>query len=141
MMWFIAANTNSCRIFQYKKNPAELTLVKELNNPLAKMKGSDLISDRPGHFGAEGGARGAFVGHSDPQEVEVDKFSLEIAKELDVGRRANQYTQLFISAQPHMSGCINKHLGSHVKECIVNNVHKDYTQLNEAELLTMLKGM
>jgi protein required for attachment to host cells len=137
-MWFIAANTNSCRIFDYEKKSKSLTLVKELHNPLGKLKSSEITTDRPGHYGMNDGARGAFVAHDDPKEIEADHFSMAIAKELDNGRRHNQYKELILAAQPHMSGLINMHLDSHVKDLIISNVKKDFTHLTEAELLKMI---
>lgn len=138
MMWLVTANTNSCRIFLYNKRENALTLVKELNNPLGKLKGSELITDRPGRFSANnGGASGAYVGANDPHDVEVDKFALKVARELIAGHNTNQYSKVIISAQDHMGGCINKHLNGHLKDC-VTNIRKDYTQLSEKQLLAML---
>jgi protein required for attachment to host cells len=140
-MWFITANTNSCRIFNYEKKTKKLTLIKELNNPLGKLKGSEIVTDRPGHYNTQGGARGAYSAHETPKENEAEHFSQEIAKELDNGRRANQYNELILAAQPHMSGLINMHLDTHVKQCITNNVIKDFMHLSEPELLKALNDL
>lgn len=140
-MWFITANTNSCRIFNYDKKSKNISLIKEIHNPLGKLKSSEITTDRPGHFSTDTGARGAFEPHEDPKENEAEHFSQEIAKELDIGKRTNQYSELIVAAQPHMSGLINMHLDKQVKESITNNVKKDYTHLSESELLKILGEM
>lgn len=139
VVWLIVANSETCKIFDYKKNEHQLTLVKKLNHFQSKLKGSELISDRPGHYQTYSTARGTYSSNEDPKEVEFEKFSREIAHELDKARKANQYNHLTLIAPPHMTGLINLHLDIHVKNCIKNNLIKDYVKLTERELLEMLK--
>jgi len=139
MIWFVAANTSSCRIFEYDKKPKKLTLITDLYHGESKLKDSDLVSDRPGHYKSDGSSRGAFSPHEEPREVEIEHFSREIAKVLDTGRKANQYETLIIAIPPHMNGLLHQHLDIQVKNCIANNIIKDYTHLKETEILDALK--
>lgn len=139
MTWLITANTNSCRIFQYDKKSKSLTLVKELIHNESRLKGIDLESDKPGHYLTTSSAHGTFQPHKEPKEIEVDHFAQNIAKELDQGRRTNQYEKLILAIPPHMHGLLNQHLESHVKNCINLNINKDYTHLTEKEILEAMK--
>lgn len=139
MIWFVAANTNSCRIFVLNKKDKTLTLVDDLLHPESKLKSSDITSDRPGHYATFSGGRGAYVQREDPKEIEIDVFAREIAKALDQGRRKEEYQHLILAAQPHMNGLIQKHLDVHVKECITHYLNKDYTHLKNHELFDVLQ--
>lgn len=139
MVWLVTANTNSCRIFSYEKNPNTLTLVKEMNHPASKLKSFDLASDGPGHYKSDGSSRGTFSPNETPKENEINFFSREIAKALDAARRQNAYRSLVFAIPPHMNGLIHEHLENHVKDCIISNIKKDYTHLKEHEILDALK--
>lgn len=140
MIWFVAANTNSCRIFLLNKKEKTLTLIDELVHPESKLRSSEITADRPGHYATMAGGRGAYVAREEPKEVEIEQFSREIAKALDHGRRKEKYQELILAAQPHMIGLIQKHLGNHVKECITHSLNKDYTHLKEHEIYKVLQA-
>jgi len=138
MIWLIAANTNSCRIFLYDKKSKKLTLIKELNHAESKLKGTDLTSDGPGHYQTSNSARGAYSPREEAQENEIKFFSRQIAKELDVGRKSNSFDKLILAVPPHMNGLIQQHMDSHLKDCITNNIKKDFTHLKEKDILESL---
>lgn len=138
MIWVVSSDTNTCRIYQYNK-PFQLTLIKELKHPENKLKTSDLISDRPGHYQTSGPTRGVYTQSTDPKDVMIDNFSREIAKELDHGRNDHAYKNLIIIASPHMNGLLFQHFNKHVKESVINRIHKDLLHLSEQELLDFLK--
>src|SRR3990167_2323534 len=136
MIWVINLNSNSCRIYQYQKSPAQVTLVKEINHPELKLKtGDTLTTDRPGHYHTSESARGAYSPHRDAKEIEIDNFAREVAKELDQKRHAHAYEQLIIIAAPHMHGLLFRHLHKQVKELVINNVEKDLLHLTDSEIV------
>ncbi len=141
MICVINTNSNTCRIYHYQKHPAQLTLLKEIIHPESKLKKSDyLTSDKPGQYRTDvtsGG--GAYSQRTDPKEVEIDAFSREIAKEIDLGRTKNTFEKLILIAPPHMTGCLFQHLNKHAKELIINNIQKDLQHLKDHELLNYLK--
>lgn len=139
MTWLVTANSNSCRIFNYQLNPMQISLIKEITHEESRQKGSDLISDRPGHYKSGTVNRGSFATNEDPKSIEYDNFAREIAKELDKGRRANQYQNLILAMPPHMNGLLHQHLDSHVEKSVTHNIVKDYTHLKETEILDALK--
>lgn len=138
MIWVTTATTNACSIYNYDKQHATLSLLKEIKHPELKLKNSDMTSDKPGHYQA-GDARGAYSPHTDAKHVEIDRFSKEIADELDKGRKDNSYKSLIIITPPHMNGLLFQHLNKHVKELIIHNIQKDLLHLNHRDLLEFLK--
>ena len=140
MIWVVIANTNTYRIFNYDKNHAKLSLLKEISHPEMRLKASDtLTTDRPGHYQISESARGAYSPHMDAKEVEIDNFSREIAEELDKGRKIHAYEKLIIIAPPHMHGLLNHHFNKHVKDLVVNSIQKDLHHLSNHELVEFLQ--
>ncbi len=138
LTWVLSTNSNACRIYHYRKELKQLTLVKEILHPENKLRDIDLTSDKPGHYKANGGAHGAFSQQSDPKEIKIDNFSRDLAKELDHNRTVHAYEKLILIAPPHMNGLLFQHLNKHVKELVAHNIEKDLSHLTEHELLDFL---
>jgi protein required for attachment to host cells len=139
MKWFIVANAKRCRIYNYSKDIKHFTLVDEFLHDNAKLKNSDLVSDKPGHYRSMGGQRGAYAPHTEPKEIETDSFARTVANALNQARKANQYNSMMLIAPPPMLGLINTHLDVHTKNQITDQIPKDYDALNEDEILEMIK--
>lgn len=138
-LWVIIANSNTCRIYQYCKKPAQLTLLKELQHLENRLKDIDLTSDKPGHYKSSNATHGAYSQPTDPKEIKIDGFSREIAEELDHGRNTNAYKNLIIIAPPHMNGLLFQHINKHVKDLVAHDIEKDLIRLPEHELLDFLR--
>src|SRR4051812_19123986 len=111
--WLTICNATKANIYNITrtkfdgagKNP----LLKVLEHPAGRMKGVDLITDKPGAFKAGNFARGKFIPHTTPHEVQLDHFAKEIANFLE-NERANQHFQsLIICTDPHFQGILEKH--------------------------------
>lgn len=139
MTWLVTANSNSCRIFQYENKPVKINLIKEITHQESRLKGTDLITDRPGHYKSSSVNRGSFAADETPHQIETDIFAREIAKELDKGKRTNQYQKLILAMAPQMSGLLHQHLDEQVEKTVINNIIKDYSHLKESEILEALK--
>ncbi len=140
MTWIVSANSNLCRIYLFEPHQKKITLLKELSHPENRQKSGDYFtSDKPGHYHSGANARGAYQPHSDPKESSINDFSREIAHELEHARTTNEYKKLILIAEPHMMGLLLEHCNKHVKELIVNEIHKDIVHYTDHELLTFLK--
>jgi protein required for attachment to host cells len=137
--WVVITNSNTCRIYQYSKNPNQLTLVKEIKHPENKLRDIDLTSDKPGHYKSSNATHGAYSQPSDPKEIKIDAFSREIAKELEHARTTNAYKDLIIIASTHMNGLLLNHMNKNVKNLVSHNLEKDVFHLPQHELLEFLK--
>lgn len=140
MIWVINTNTNQCRIYNYDKTPAKLTLIKEIIHPENRMKKSEyLTSDKPGRYRASNSAQGTYSQDTDPKDVAIDNFAREIAKELNHGRTSKTFEKLILITPPHMEGLLQHHLDKHVKNLVVHNIQKDLLHLSDHELLEYLQ--
>lgn len=139
LIWVVNTNSNTCRIYNYKKKPGQLALFKEILHPENKLRDLDLTSDKPGHYKANGSAHGTYSQSSDPKEIKIDNFSREIAKELDHGRNSHAYNNLIVIAPPHMNGLLFQHINKLVKNLVSHNIEKDLIHLPDHELLSFLK--
>ncbi len=134
--WVVVADSHLAKIYTHDINGHRepLKLLHTLEHPESKLRDQDLVSDLPGHFKTSGTSRGAFSPRTEPKEVEIDKFALQIANLLDQGRVQNQFKNLFIFADPRFYGMMGTHMTKHVKDMIKKVVHKDYTHLTENQL-------
>ena len=140
MIWIINMNSSLCKIYDYQKSPAKLTLVREFSHPESRVKTGDLLtSDKPGHYKAGATQRGTFSQQTDPKDVEVDNFAREIAKHLDQARNQNKYDQVVIITAPHMNGLLLHHIDKHVKDLVTHTIQKDMVHLKEHELLEFVQ--
>lgn len=137
--WVVNTDSNTCRIYQYRKNPDQLTLLKEIRHPENKLRDIDLTSDKPGHYKSSNTTHGAYSQPSDPKEIKVDAFSREIAKELDHGRNIQAYKNLILIASPHMSGLLFQHINKHVHDLVAHKIEKDLIHLPDHDLLDFLR--
>jgi len=139
MIWVVNANSTICRIYNYSKKPSQLVLLKELLHPESRIKASvDLTSDKPGHYQTQHSSHGSYGAHTDPHAVEIDKFSRQIAVELEHGRTQGLYKQLILISPAHMNGNLGLHLNKHVKELVTHHLHKDLLNINENDLLDFI---
>lgn len=139
MIWVINTNTNACRIYNYIKHPPQLILFKEITHPENKLKNIDLTSDKPGHYKTRDPSRGSYSPRHQAKENEIDKFSREIALELNKERKDKDYEKIILIAPPHMMGLLLKHFNKHVRELISNQITKDLFHYTESELLSFLR--
>ena len=137
--WVLVANASEARIFGTDRIGEAMECMKEFSHPESRGKGSELASDRPGHYQSKGTGHGAFVEPSDPKEYEADRFASELAKELDKGRNDNAYRKLVVVAAPHFYGLLNNHMNKHTRAMVVNDIQKDLTDCEPRELPTRLK--
>ena len=136
--WVINTNSNTCHIYDYKRNPGQLTLIKKIEQPENKLKNQDLVSDTQGHYRSRINNRGAYSADTQPKEHNIDMFAREIAIALNQARNEHAYDKLVIIAEPHMNGKLFKHMDEHVSQYVVNNIKKDIIYLKNHELLSFL---
>jgi protein required for attachment to host cells len=132
--WIVLTNTNLCKIYDYIRKDHQLIPIKELEHPQSKAKGTEILSDRPGHYKTRSATRGTYEPRTDSKEVEVEKFIHEIADELESARNLNLYHHLVLIAPPHCIGLLNKYLNDQVKNKITTTLNREYVNLSEHDL-------
>lgn len=142
--WVVVADTTRCRIYEHKKNPEELNLIKDLEHPQNKLKDFDLTADKPGRYKANSAGQGSYAAHgtyeqrTDPKEIKIADFARDISKELDYGRNVHAYAKIIIITPSHMSGLLFHHFNKHVKGLVTHNIEKNVLHLNDQDLLKFI---
>jgi len=140
--WVLVANGSEARVFNLTKRSEGLQLVSEHLHPTSRMKGEKLASDRPGTYMGDSNSMGSASGYEEatsPKDYEIDRFAHELAGILNSGRTANSYGKLAVVAPSAFRGLLNKHMNDQVKKLVAHQIDKDYTKVNERELLGQLE--
>lgn len=136
--WILVSNASSGKILKNTGPNKGLEIVKAFEHPQSREKNADLVSDRPGHNPGAGNGHGSFVPATSPKEHEAEVFALELARELDSGRVANQFVRLVLVAPPAFLGQLNRRLNDAVKGLVSASLEKDYTRASDKELAQYL---
>jgi protein required for attachment to host cells len=126
MFWIVTGNSNQYRIYNYQREKNDLQLLKEVQDPEAKKKSSDLAADAPGHYIARDAVSGTYAPRVDPKEEEIDQFIKKLADELAQGRTHNQYQKLILILPPRVNGILMSHLDKQIAHLVAGRVEKDY---------------
>lgn len=143
-VWIMIANASqaycySCEQKSLHNGKLKLDLLETYEHPESRKKGSDLISDRPGHFQSSV-SHASYAGTSDPKETEADHFAREIAEILEKAHNKNEFEQLILVVPPHFQGLLNKHLSKNIEPLISHTIQKDYTKLPILDLQHQLQA-
>ncbi|MCX7124426.1 MAG: host attachment protein [Gammaproteobacteria bacterium] len=138
MSWVVLFNSNKCRVYSFSKKDQKLELIKEINHPENKDKSQDIVSDKQGHYSTDSGSGGAYSQHTDPKEIKIDQFVLEVCHFLDDARTHQKYKALIVIAAAKMHGHLSKHINKNVEELITQHIQKDLMFLKQHELLDLL---
>jgi protein required for attachment to host cells len=134
--WILVASSSVAHLYKTDNlRNGDLTTVKEFVHPQSREKGSDLITDGPGHLNLGNTAHSTYE-KTAPKELEADHFSRELVHALNTGHNNHEFDQLILVAAPHFYGLINKHLNFNLDKII--HIPKDYTKLKGRELLDSL---
>ena len=130
---------DAARAFVYTSQSKNLKLIDELTHPESREKGSDLVSDRAGHFKTDHTARSAYESHQSPKDHEKEHFAEILAHYLEKGLQEKVFERCVIIAPPHFWGLLERHLSKHVSEAVHEVIQKDYTSFTQRELQEILQ--
>jgi protein required for attachment to host cells len=137
--WYVLANRAEALV--YEENFAKgFHYLKRLKNPQGKLKGLELVSDRPGRAFASGGSntRHAYSPRTEIHEVVAEQFAREIAKMLDKAALEEKFSDLVIMAEPHFLGLLNKEYSKHVTALLRSEMPCEWTYGSDSELESFL---
>jgi protein required for attachment to host cells len=137
--WVLVANGSQARIFNMDGAKKNITLIKEFNHPESRMKTDQLSSDRSGNFNGSNIGSGSYTEATDPKSYEMERFALELAKSLEEGRATNKFGKVVLVASPHFLGLLKQNMGEQLGKAVSHTVQKDYTAINERDMLEQLK--
>ncbi len=138
-IWILSANSSHATIFSAESQTAQPVAIATMDNPAARLKPMDLVSDRPGRtFDSFGGQRHATAVEPDPREQEQIRFAKSIVDRLERGRLEGEFDRLAVTAGPDFLGELRTHYSASLKALVSTEIDKDYTALKPAELRARL---
>ncbi|ENO87905.1 host attachment protein [Thauera linaloolentis] len=132
--WILVANASLAKLYANLGPNKGLTLVKELIHPESRQKNSQLVTDRSGAMGANGGGGGSMQPQTLPKQHEAKVFAQEIAQALYQGRATNAFRRAILVAPPAFMGMLNTVIDGPTAQLISDRFEKDYTKTAEPEL-------
>ncbi|MDQ8039171.1 MAG: host attachment protein [Rickettsiella sp.] len=139
MIWVISLNSSLAHIYSYKPKEHKLDLLECLDNPNAQLKDIDLVSDRPGHYQTMHSAKGAYQATTSAHDVELARFTKNLADLLKKGLDNNDYKQLILCAPPHIGGILLSNLDKQVEQSLLVNIKKNFVESDPKVLIDYLK--
>lgn len=136
--WVVVANSSRARVFETRGAGTGLAALQAYEHPDSRAKGSDLVSDRPGHTASDHGSRTALEPDTAPKRNVQTHFARELAQALEQGRVENRYQNLVLVASSPFLGILRSQLPVHVNGQVREALDKDYTALAERELAAQL---
>jgi protein required for attachment to host cells len=133
--WVVICDASRCRIFEVGPRRDQWRMLQSIEHPQGRAKGQELLTDKPGRNQQSRSAmRPALEPTTQPHEVEVERFALQIAKLLEARLAENAYERLVLVAPPHFLGTLRSTLSANLAKHLALSLDKDYTSLEPAEL-------
>lgn len=131
----LVANASKARFFRVETPAGELIEMNAAANPQARLHERDLITDRRGRQrGPNGQGSGAVEESTDPKNVEISRFAVELSRQLDKERTSGNLERLYLVASPPFLGELRKHLSNEVKPLVAEEINKDLSPMPAKEL-------
>ncbi|MFZ9595050.1 MAG: host attachment protein [Bdellovibrionia bacterium] len=139
--WYLVAERSQVRIYQQREDQP-FSFLTRLENPLARMTESELVSDRPGRgFGNTGktSAGKRTQRHGYDNEVSqhthvVLQFTRRVATFLKQSAQHNEYTELIVLAEPRLLGLLRRALPDSVRARITHEIPHEFAQGSDQAL-------
>jgi len=133
--WILVADASRARVISLQEKDKDWTVVEEIDNPAGRARTNELVVDKPGRVRQSGtGSQRTMDPHTDPDDVEEEKFAHRLAGIVEKGFDTNRFGRLALVAPPRFLGLLRKELGDPVRGSVVAEIKKDLTQLNLRDL-------
>jgi protein required for attachment to host cells len=139
--WILVANGSRAVCYSRDPRKADWTLAREaeFEHAESRMKGSELVADRPGGVRGHGNDSTKLVPRTDPRRNEVEQFARELGAHLADALKAGRYGKLTLVASNPFLGMLAAQLPAGVRRCVDAQLAHDYTQLAQKALQARLK--
>jgi protein required for attachment to host cells len=140
--WIVFADGAKARIACSTGKGKGLKVLLDEEHEASKLRGRDLLSDRPARTFSSAGAGSHMVQPaSDPREVEKHKFVRHLCDLLTKGLNDGRYDQLVLVAPPRVLGELRSTLSGAVKQKVTAELAKDLTNTPAHDLARHLDGV
>lgn len=141
-LWILVADSSRARIFSMTDPDEMWTFVEEHDRPKARLRASELHSDRGGRTAARSsGMPAAMEPHTDPTEVEAEKFARDLSDVLEHARTQHAWKRLVIAAPPKFLGMLRNALDEDTEKLVEKSFAKELTTLSEHDLYDRMQEL
>ena len=134
-IWVLSANGSKASIYTAESPTAPLLELQILDNPNARAKQMDLVTDRPGRtFDSAGAGRHAKAVEVEAKKQEQVRFAKALSDRLELGRTDNAFERLVLVASPAFLGLLRANFGAPLASLVSLEIDKDYTSLKAENL-------
>jgi len=136
--WILVADSARARLFE-TDGSGELNELGCYTNPEGRAGARGLTTDRPPTVNESvGSARHAHEPHTSRREKIADNFARTLREILDQGQHSRRFERLVLVATPRFLGALHTTFGKQLRDCVVAEVRRDFTQLAPEKLSAQL---
>ncbi len=130
----VVADRSEARFYDSLRPGASLTLVRRIDDPLARVQDQEILADRPGrvfdHAPAVSGRRGAVPRHDTsgerrPRKHQATLFARRVVAELDSAQQEKRVDRIALIAPPAFLGLVRSEMSKELRGCVVIEVPKN----------------
>ena len=132
----VVADERRATFFDLTRPDTGLHEAGTVENPVGRLKDSDLETDRPGrrYGGTQGASNGHGPGPGHHHGVDGERstllhdltlFAKEVGRRIDADRCGHKFDRLVIVAAPKMLGLLRQAIPTHVQSMVAGEVPKD----------------
>ena len=137
--WVVVASADRADIYSRQKRYSQLEPVQRFDEPRARLKEQDLVSDMPGRaFDSGGQGRHAMEPDHSGKEHLRESFVHRIVETLESARGADRFQHLIIVASPAMLGALRAQLSGTTQKRVVAEIDKHMTGREPAEITSLI---
>jgi len=140
--WILVADSSRARIFSMTDPDEMWTFVEEHDRPRARLRARELMADSGGRTAApRTGMPAAMEPHTDPTEVEADKFARDLSDVLEHARTQHAWKRLVIAAPPKFLGKLRNALDEDTSKLVEKSFAKELTGLSDHDLFERMQEL
>lgn len=133
--WVVIGHRAGARIFEHRGPGKGLSLIRDRQHPLGRVKESEAYADRNGRaFDSHGMGRHGY-GH---QESSHDRAAADLARDLadtlTAARNENRFRRLVLVAEPKFLGMMRDALDPETAKLVSSELRKDLANVDEQAL-------
>jgi len=139
--WVVVASADRAEIYSRQKRYSQLESVQRLDEPGARSKEGDLVSDSPGRaFDSGGQGRHAMEPNHTAKDHLRESFVNRIAEVLESARSADRFKHLVIVAAPTVLGELRAKLSSATQQRVADEIGKHMTGEEPTAIAALVDG-
>lgn len=137
--WIVIADGSHARIYERLGRANDITLVSEREDPEARKRTSDLVSDTRGrNTGGAGGPHHAMELKVTPHQHLEDVFVRSLAREIDEAMNERKFERLILAIPPKALGAMRAALSPGARERVIAEFNKELVSLSAKDLLAYI---